>query len=77
MNGKRIGDISFAVQRYVEAHGYSVVREMVGHGSAAACEEPQVPNFDPGRSHPRAGHDAGDRTDDQPGTADIEVAADQ
>ena len=44
--GNRIGDISYAVQQYVEARGYSVVREFVGHGVGASLhEEPEVPNF--------------------------------
>src|SRR5258708_1117516 len=44
--GNRIGDISHAVQAYVEAHGFSVVREMVGHGVGREMhEEPQIPNF--------------------------------
>ena len=44
--GNRIGDISYAVQRYVEARGYSVVRDYVGHGVGASLhEEPEVPNF--------------------------------
>jgi len=44
--GNRIGDISHAVQTYVEAAGFSVVREMVGHGVGQAMhEEPQIPNF--------------------------------
>ena len=44
--GNRIGDISYAVQQYVEARGYSVVREYVGHGVGASLhEEPEVPNF--------------------------------
>jgi methionyl aminopeptidase len=44
--GNRIGDISHAVQAYVEAHGFSIVREMVGHGVGRAMhEEPQIPNF--------------------------------
>ncbi|MGH2518182.1 MAG: type I methionyl aminopeptidase [Chloroflexota bacterium] len=49
--GKRIGDISAAIQRYVEANGYTVVREYVGHGIGRAMhEEPQVPNWGkPGR----------------------------
>ena len=49
--GKRLGDISSAIQRYVEAHGYSVVRQFVGHGIGRALhEDPQVPNFGkPGR----------------------------
>ena len=44
--GNRIGDISAAVQRYVESHGFSVVRDLVGHGVGLAMhEEPQIPNF--------------------------------
>jgi methionyl aminopeptidase len=44
--GNRIGDISAAVQQYVESHGYQVVRDFVGHGVGAHMhEEPQVPNF--------------------------------
>jgi methionyl aminopeptidase len=44
--GKRIGDISAAVQQYVESHGYQVVRDFVGHGVGTRMhEEPQVPNF--------------------------------
>lgn len=42
----RIGDIGNAVQRYVEARSYSVVRDYVGHGVGAKLhEEPSVPNF--------------------------------
>ena len=49
--GNRIGDIGSAVQRYVEARGYSVVREFVGHGVGAKLhEDPSVPNYGtPGR----------------------------
>jgi methionyl aminopeptidase len=44
--GNRIGDISHAVQTFVEARGFSVVREMVGHGVGREMhEEPQIPNF--------------------------------
>ena len=44
--GKRIGDISFAVQRHVEKKGYSVVREMVGHAIGTKMQEkPDVPNY--------------------------------
>jgi methionyl aminopeptidase len=44
--GARLGDIGAAVQRHVEAHGYSVVREFVGHGIGTALhEDPQVPNY--------------------------------
>lgn len=44
-------DISHAIQYYIERHGYSVVRDLVGHGIGRNMhEEPQVPNFgDPGR----------------------------
>jgi methionyl aminopeptidase len=46
VNGNRIGDISHTVQTFVEAHGFSIVREMVGHGVGRAMhEEPQIPNF--------------------------------
>ena len=44
--GGRIGDISNAVQRYVEARGFSVVRQFVGHGIGTQLHEaPEVPNF--------------------------------
>jgi methionyl aminopeptidase len=44
--GNRIGDISHAIQRHVEGHGFSVVRDMVGHGVGLSMhEEPQIPNF--------------------------------
>lgn len=44
--GNRLFDISHAVQSLVEAHGFSVVREFVGHGIGRSLhEEPQVPNF--------------------------------
>lgn len=49
--GNRVGDIGSAVQRYVEARGYSVVRTFVGHGVGAKMhEDPSVPNYGtPGR----------------------------
>jgi methionyl aminopeptidase len=49
--GRRTGDISAAVQHYVEARGFSVIREYTGHGVGRQMhEEPQVPNFGkPGR----------------------------
>jgi methionyl aminopeptidase len=44
--GNRVTDISRAVQKYVEANGFSVVREFVGHGVGRSMhEEPQIPNF--------------------------------
>lgn len=49
--GGRVSDIGHAVQQWVEAHGYSVVREFVGHGIGEQLhEEPAIPNFGaPGR----------------------------
>ena len=49
--GNRISDIGHAVQSHVEAYGFSVVREFVGHGIGQKMhEEPQVPNYgEPGR----------------------------
>ena len=49
--GNRISDISHGIQKYVEAYGFSVVREFVGHGIGRLLhEEPQVPNYgDPGK----------------------------
>ena len=48
--GNHIHDVSFAVQKYVEANGYSVVRDLVGHGVGKSLhEEPAIPNYgDPG-----------------------------
>jgi methionyl aminopeptidase len=49
--GKRVVDISRAIQNYVESNGFSVVREFVGHGVGRTMhEEPQVPNFVDGKS---------------------------
>jgi methionyl aminopeptidase len=46
MAGNRIGDISFAVQSKAESGGYSVVRELVGHGLGTKLHEaPEVPNY--------------------------------
>jgi methionyl aminopeptidase len=51
--GNRTGDISFAIQSYVESRGYDVVREYTGHGIGRNMhEDPQVPN------HGRAGQGA-------------------
>jgi methionyl aminopeptidase len=49
--GSRVSDIGHAVQKHVEAYGFSVVREFVGHGIGQRMhEEPQVPNYgEPGR----------------------------
>ncbi len=50
VEGNRIHDVSFAVQKYVEANGFSVVRDLVGHGVGKNLhEEPAIPNYgDPG-----------------------------
>lgn len=46
VTGNRVGDVSFAVQEYVERAGFSVVREMVGHGIGRKLHEsPEVPNY--------------------------------
>ncbi len=46
VDGNRIGDIGYAIQTYNEEHGYSVVREMVGHGVGRNLHEaPEVPNY--------------------------------
>lgn len=46
VEGRRLGDISHAVQTYCESRGYSVVRELVGHGIGRKMhEEPEVPNY--------------------------------
>lgn len=46
VEGKRVGDIGFAVQSYVEGFNYSVVRDLVGHGLGRNLhEKPEVPNY--------------------------------
>lgn len=51
VEGRRVSDISYAIQRYVENEGFSVVRLFVGHGIGRKLhEEPQIPNYgDPGQ----------------------------
>jgi len=52
--GNRLGDISAAIQEYVERHGYSIVREYVGHGIGADLhEDPSVPNYGKAGRGPR------------------------
>ncbi|ATY83714.1 type I methionyl aminopeptidase [Kyrpidia spormannii] len=52
--GNRLSDISHAVQVYVEQHGFSVVRDYVGHGVGQEMhEDPQIPNFGPPGHGPR------------------------
>jgi methionyl aminopeptidase len=44
--GKRSGDVGYAIQKYCEAHGYGVVRELVGHGLGRTMhEDPEMPNY--------------------------------
>ncbi|MCR6098323.1 type I methionyl aminopeptidase [Salipaludibacillus agaradhaerens] len=52
--GERLSNISHAIQTYVEAHGFSVVREYVGHGVGQNLhEDPQIPHFGPPGKGPR------------------------
>lgn len=52
--GKRVSDISHAIQSYVEGNGYSVVRTFVGHGVGRDLhEEPQIPNYGAPHKGPR------------------------
>jgi len=52
--GRRLSDISHAVQKHVESAGFSVVRDFVGHGIGKAMhEEPQIPNYGPPGKGPR------------------------
>ena len=54
-SGNRLGDVSSAVQKWVEQEGFSVVREFVGHGIGTKMhEEPQVPNYGPAGQGPQA-----------------------
>ncbi|MDO9579446.1 MAG: type I methionyl aminopeptidase [Bacteroidales bacterium] len=54
VSGKRIGDISYAVQHKAESGGYSVVRELVGHGIGTKLHEPpEVPNYGKQGSGPK------------------------
>ncbi len=49
--GNKIGDVSYAIQSYVEKHGFNVIRDFVGHGIGTQLHEPpEVPNYGkPGR----------------------------
>ncbi len=54
VEGNRIGDISRAIQDYVEANGFSIVRQFVGHGIGTDLHEaPEIPNFHQGESTAR------------------------
>jgi len=51
--GNRIGDVSNAIQKYIEKNNFSVVRDFVGHGLGLSLhEEPQIPNFGPKNQGP-------------------------
>lgn len=51
--GNRMGDVACTIQKYVEANGYHIVRDLVGHGIGRTVhEEPNVPNF----GRPKTGH---------------------
>ena len=55
--GNRLSDISFAIQSHVQQHGFSVVRDFVGHGIGRQLhEEPQVPNYGKPGQGPRLKH---------------------
>lgn len=52
--GNRLGEVSYAIQQHVERYGFSVVREMVGHGLGSTLHEPpEVPNYGRRRSGPK------------------------
>ncbi len=54
VTGNRLGDVSHAIQAYVEGQGLSVIRSLVGHGIGRDMhEDPQVPNFGPAGRGPR------------------------
>ena len=76
--GGRVSDIGHAIQEHVEAHGFSVVREFVGHGIGAQLhEEPQIAELRRAGARAAAGrgHGAGDRADGEHGPAGGEGAA--
>ncbi len=52
--GNRLGDVSHAIQRHVEAEGFSIIRSLVGHGIGRDMhEDPQIPNYGPPGRGPR------------------------
>lgn len=54
VEGNRLSDISHAIQKHAELHGYSVVRDLVGHGIGQSLhEDPEIPNFGPPNRGPR------------------------
>jgi methionyl aminopeptidase len=78
--GNRVGDISAAVQKHVEAAGFSVVRNFVGHGIGRNMhEEPQVPNFGTAGTGPllRPGYALAIEPMVNAGTHEVEMLEDQ
>jgi len=54
LSGSHVADVSRAIQNYVESHGFSIVREFVGHGVGRSVhEDPQVPNYVDGKVSPK------------------------
>lgn len=54
LEGNRLSDISNRIQKHVEANGFSIVRDFVGHGIGSSMhEEPQIPNYGPPSKGPR------------------------
>ncbi len=77
--GNYLGDISHAIQTYVEKHGFFVVREYVGHGIGKQMhEEPQVPNFGTPKTGPvlRPGMTLAIEPMVNAGTSDVELLGD-
>ena len=79
-SGQRVTAISKAIQSHVEGHGFSVVREFVGHGVGQTLhEEPQVPNFvdDSNTARLRAGMTIAIEPMVNVGQAGVEILADR
>ena len=77
--GNRINDLSRAVQQYVEGHGFSVVRQFVGHGIGSQLHEaPEIPNYERKERTPRlvAGMALAIEPMVNVGTYDVEVLKD-
>ena len=77
--GNRINDLSRAVQKYVESHGFSVVRQFVGHGIGSQLHEaPEIPNYERKERTPRliAGMALAIEPMVNVGTYDVEVLKD-
>ena len=78
--GNRLGDVSAAVQEWVEKNGYSVVREFVGHGIGTQMhEEPQLPNYGDAGHGPAFArrHGVRHRADGEHGRAGVRVLEDE